>query len=253
MHWTEPAFVYWVCWTAVVSCFGYTCEAARRVAKRPTLFMALALFAGAWVLAAAAIGVRLDAIKAIDHGTMAMRSGTAVADRAFDVAAFLFVFAGACLAREAPHKGRLQRLQELVQIAALGALFYLVLPQRIPVNPTVLTSTQMAMLTSELLSLLGLVSLGLGVYAVATSRWMIVSALLTLAAYEGLGIYRAWELWALPAEIERPPFAWLGAYAYVVVWCGMTLLVCYLVVARYRSVRLQELQEAAARLRIAPA
>lgn len=190
-YWMEPAFVYWACWATVVGCFGYTCEAARRVAKRPTLFLALALFAGAWVLAAAAIGVRLDAIKGMDHGVTAMRSETAIADRAFDVAAFLFVFAGACLAREAPHKRRLQRLQELVQIAGLATLFYLVLPQRIPIKPAALTSTQVAMLTGEVLSLLGLLALGLGVYALATSRWMIVAAVSTLAVHEGLGFYRA--------------------------------------------------------------
>ena len=47
---------------------------------------------------------------------------------------------------------------------------------------------------------------------------------------------------------------WLVAYAYIVMWCSITFLVCHVVVARYRSVRLQELQEAAtASLRGAPA
>jgi hypothetical protein len=253
-----------------VSCFAYTCEAARRVAKRPTLFMALALFAGAWVLAAAAIGVRLDAIKAeavIQKAVEApaltpaamdvlisftKRSATEFADRAAAVAAFLFVFTGACLAREVPHKRRLQRLQELLQAAGLFTLFYLVLPQRLPINPPSLTSTQMTMLTGEILSLLGLVSLGLGMSAVATGRWAVVAAIASLLIYEGLSVYRVWELWTLTDQDQRPPFPWLMAYGYLVVWCGMTALLCYLVVTHFRSVQLLELQETAASLRRAP-
>ena len=236
---TQPAFLYWAGWVSAVGCFGYTCEAARRVSKRPTLFMALALLAGAWVLAAAAVGVRLDAIK-VAQTKIVTNSEISISDRAFEMAAFLFVFVGASLAREAPAGHLLQRLQAWVQVIGLGVLFYLVLPDRIPVRPPQLTHTQILSSTGELLSIVGFVSLGLGMYAISKNKWMTLTAIVTLISYEGLSAYRLWELWDVSPTDPRPRIAWQLAYLFIVARCCLTFIVCYLVVAHYRFLRLQE-------------
>jgi hypothetical protein len=236
----EPAFLYWVGWLSAVGCFAYTCEAARRVSKRPTLFMALALLAGAWVLAAAAVGVRLDAIKIIAQKKIVTNSEISIADRAFDMASFLFVFVGASLAREAPREHPLQWLQAWVQVSGLGVLFYLVLPDRIPVKPPQLTHAQMSLLTGEILSIVGFAALGFGAYAISKNRLMMAAAIVTLIAYECLSAYRMWELWDVRPEEIRPPIAWQLAYLFILARCCLTLIVCHLVVTHYRSVRLQE-------------
>lgn len=252
--WTfiQPAFLYWAGYVSAVGCFGYTCESARRVWKKPTLFMALALLAGAWVLAAAAVGVRLDAIK-VAETRIVTNSEISIADRAFDMAAFLFVFVGASLAREAPPKDRLHLAQSLIQVVGLFVLLYLVTPHRIPIKPpeTLITRPHLLALIGELLNVVGFVSLGIGACAISKNRWMTLAAIITLVIYECLSAYRMWELWDVSPRDPRPPVGWVLAYLFISARVAVTFIFCHLVVVHYRSLRLQEEMQRARELELA--
>jgi hypothetical protein len=127
----------------------------------------------------------------------------------------------------------------LLQVASLFTLLSSCAAATARINPPSLATTHMAMLTGGLLGLLGLVSLGLGISAVAAGGGPTIAAVPRLITREGLSVYRLRDLWAITDQQQRPPVPWLSA-------CG------YLVVSHFRSVQLLELQETAASLRRTP-
>jgi hypothetical protein len=220
---SDSGFTYWVGWWSALICFLVSFYAAKRIWNQPRLFTALALFAGAWVLMMSAIAARMQIPKE-----------TALPDRAFDVASFLFVFAGAILAREAPPDHRANRAQRWVQLAGLWLLFFLVLPDRIPIKIPQLSTQQTDLIVGELLTLAGFVSLGLGAHAVARAGmfWVLVAI---LGVYECLSLSRTVELIAVLPGADRPPLKAQVLYSIIVARFFLTGMLCYVVLVHARA------------------
>jgi hypothetical protein len=219
---------YWVGWASAIACFAVTYSVAKTVSKHSTLHMALALFAISWVLVAAAVASRLDAIQKKSQTNVEI----AIADRALDVAAFLLVLVGAMMMRERPPKRWLQHAQRLAQMAALALISYLVLPDKVPYLPEWLTSTQLGLGLSEALGVLGFASLVLGVYAIGGSgpAWVLLPL---MTVYESLSLYRMLQLWPVSEQAPRPPLEPWQTYSFVLCRVLVTAFLCWVAVKYY--------------------
>jgi hypothetical protein len=239
----DPATGYWIGWWSTVGCFMISFYAATYIADQPRLTTVLALFAGSWVLSAAAIAAR---IQAMGKGTLATSTDVALGDRAFDMAAFLFVFAGAALAREAPAGRWANKAQRWVQVAGLWLMFFLVLPDRIP-KPPQLSLPQADLIVSEVLGVVGFISLALGISAIG-SRRALVAFVALLVAYEALSLLRTLDLFHDLADNERSLMRAGLLYPLVGARLVLTGLVCYVVLAYGRTLRRNALLQEASKL-----
>lgn len=232
--WKEPTFYndifnYWVAWLSAVGCFVLSFYAARHVSDHPRCMTVLALFAGAWVLLAAAIGARIDALM---NPAIAGKELT-ITDRASDVASFLFVFAGAILARESAPNSWANWGQRWVQLGGLWLLFFIVLPERIPLRVPMLDPKQTDLIVGELLTIAGFASLALGVYATASRRVAVVFALV-LVAYESLSLLRTTGLIGSVSNPARPAMGPEILYPLIMIRFVVTAMLCYVVVTYCR-------------------
>jgi len=222
----------WFSWLSALLCFLISYFAAWRIKSHPRLFTSLALFAGAWVLVMGAVNSRLIEPKV-----------TALPDRAVDIAAFLFVYAGAFLAREAPADSALQKAQHFMQVVALWLLFSLVLPNQILAH-TLVSPEQLQLVFGELIGYLGFVSLALGASAVAGRRllWTFVAVLLV---YAGLSLARTLELWHVAAGAPRAFTNPVYAYLFMAERILTTVLFTTIVVRHARATETDVLPVAA--------
>jgi hypothetical protein len=213
----STAFNYRLGWWSALACCALAYYAARLVKSHARSYTALALFAGAWALVAAAIESRL----------LEPDRPPALADRAQDIASYLLVYSGAILAREGAPSQWLTKLQQWVQAGGLALLFLLVV--RSQLTSFGLTPEQVQLFGGEAMSQLGFVSLALGGYAVAT-RVQFGLLVAVLLAYVGFGLLRTLELASLPAGAPRtflqPAFVYVfvlerflltGVYSLIVV------------------------------------
>ena len=239
----EPSTGYWIGWWSTVGCFMISFYAATHIADQPRLTTVLGLFAGSWVLAAAAIASR---IQAMGKGTLATSTDVALGDRAFDMAAFLFVFAGTALAREAPGDHWANKAQRWAQVAGLWLMFFLVLPDRIP-KPPQLSIPQADLIVSEVLGVVGFISLALGVSAIS-SRRVLVGVIVLLVAYEGLSLLRTLDLFHDLADNERSLMRAGLLYPLVGARMLLTGLFCYVVLTHGRVLRRKAMLEEASKM-----
>jgi hypothetical protein len=215
-------FNYRVGWYSALACCAISYYVARQVKEHARLYTALALFAGAWALVAAAIESRL----------LEPDRPTGLSDRAQDIASYLLVYSGAILAREDPTRKWLMTAQQWIQGGGLALLFLLVV--RSQFSNLGLTPEQVQLFGGEAMSQLGFLSVALGAYAVASRKvfgWLVT----VLVIYIGAGLLRTIELGALPAGVARtflqPPFV----YVFIAERFLLTGLYCHVVAAHARK------------------
>lgn len=164
----------------------------------------------------------------------------ALGDRAMDMAAFLMVLAGAALAREGGREHWANEVQRWVQLGGLWLMFYLVLPENIPLKLP-LTDRQIDLVVGELLGILGFVSLAIGVSAVAGAG-ITIALVLSLMTYEAAGLSRMLELFPDAANARNPMHA-VVVYSIAICRVMVTAIVCYVVIIHCRRVRDLERKE----------
>ena len=222
----STAFTYRLGWWTALACCAIAYYAARLVKNHARLYTALALFAGAWALVAAAIESRL----------LEPDRPTALADRAQDIASYLLVYSGAILAREGEPSKRLEKFQQWAQAGGLALLFLLVV--RSQLTSFGLTPDQVQLFGGEVMSQLGFVSVALGGYAVATQR-QFACLVAVLAAYVGLGFLRTIELATLPPGATRTFLLPAFAYGFIAERFLLTAVYTYIVVTHAHALSRQ--------------
>lgn len=226
-------FTYLIGWLSALGCFAICVYTAGRMSKHPRLYTVIALFAGAWVLVMGAVKARwvlrgiegqLQGLSQKDFASIT----TGLPDLVSDLASFLFIYAGAILAREAAAGHWVLRVQHWFQLAGLALLFSLVLP-----NPWLQHVNSLYI--SELIGAVGFASLVVGARPVTASMpilfWMLVC---TVLAYTGISVVRTWEL-LNAASGPRPVMQAAQIYTIVFLRFALTGLFCWIVLRHYRS------------------
>jgi hypothetical protein len=125
-------------------------------------------------------------------------------------------------------------------------MFFLVLPDRIP-KPPQLSIPQADLIVSEVLGVVGFISLALGVSAIG-SRRMLVAVIVLLVAYETLSLLRSLDLFHDLADNERSLMRAGLLYPLVGARILLTGLVCYVVLAYGRILRRKAMLEEASNM-----